>query len=285
MAGTRHLVWFAGLLALAGALLLGSLLPFASGLEERGGAIVAPLSRVAGGAVLPLTDVVRSGERARGLGRENAALRRENARLAAELAALRESAAAADRLAGLIAAAGPAYAERALAAPVVLRDPAPGRDVIVIGRGERDGVRPGQPVLGPGGTIVGTIASAQRGRARVRLLSDPDSAVAAVVQSTRTQAVLAGWREGLRLEFAPLEDPIAAGDLVLTSALGGRLPGGLLAGRVAEVERPRQGILASVRVEPLADYRRLEQVLVLTGPEPAAAAGADGEAADAGAAR
>lgn len=278
MAGTRHLVWFTALLVLAGALLLGSLLPGADGLEERGGAIVAPLSRAAGDAARPLTDIVRSGERARDLGRENAALRRENARLEAELAALRESGIAAGQLAGLAAAAGPAAAARALAASVVLRDPAPGRDVVVIDRGERDGLRPGQPVLGPGGTIVGTISSAQRGRARVRLLSDPDSAVAVVVQSTRTQAVLAGGRDGLRLEFAPLEDPIAVGDPVLTSALGGLLPGGLLAGRVAEVDRPRQGILASVRVEPLADYRRIEHVLVLTGRDPAAAAVGEAEA-------
>ena len=271
MAGTRHAFWFTALLALGVALLAGSLLPGAAGFEERGGELVAPLSRAVEDATRPLAEAVQHGGQLHELSEDNAALRQEIARLEAELAALRESEIAVGQFADLIAAVGVDDAERYLPATVVFRDPAPARDVIVIDRGERDGLRVGQPVLGPGATLVGTVSSVQNGRARVRLLSDPDSAVAAMVQSSRTQAALAGGAEGLRLEFVPLEAQITVGDLVLTSALGGRLPGGLLAGRITYVDRSGQDLFASVHVEPLADYSRLERVLVLTEPGSAAA--------------
>ena len=278
MVGTRHGFWFSALLALAAALLAGSLLPGAASFEERGGELVAPLSSAVADATRPLADALQHGGQLHELSEENASLRQELARLEAELAALRESEIAAGQLADLIAAAGAEDAGRYLAATVVLRDPAPGRDVIVIDRGERDGLRVGQPVLGPGATLVGMVSSLQDRRARVRLLTDPDSALAAIVQSTRTQAALAGGPDGLRLEFAPLEDAITVGDLVLTSALGGRLPGGLLAGRITHVDRTGQDLFATVHVEPLANYSRLERVLVLTeAPASAGAAPRSGE--------
>ena len=66
------------------------------------------------------------------------------------------------------------------------------------------------------------------------------------------------------LEFIPVAAAIREGDLILTSALGRRLPGGLVIGRIASIEAPGQQLFATVRVEPLTDYARLECVLILT---------------------
>ena len=54
---------------------------------------------------------------------------------------------------------------------------------------------------------------------------------------------------------------------MLTSALIGGLPGGLLAG-AGDGGRSQRGRIcfASIRVEPLATYDRLEHVLVVTEP-------------------
>ena len=266
MAVLRHAFWLIALLTLAGALLAGSRAQGAATFEERGGLIVAPLIDAAGDLARTLSDSAQHGGRIDELSDENAALRRQIARLEAENSSLRESVIRSGQLTDLTAAAGASNVGSTLAAQVVLRDPAPGRDVIVIDRGARDGVRKGQPVLGSGATLIGLVSSVQQQRARVRLLSDPQSAIAAVVQSTRTQTALTGSREGLRLEFAPIGDPISEGDLVLTSALIGGLPGGLLAGQVTEVDRSGQDLFSRIRVEPLATYERIEHVLVITEP-------------------
>ena len=267
MVGTRSAVWLTALFALGVALLVASVLPGAASIEERGGGLVAPLSGAIEETTRPLTEIVRRAGQLEQLSEENAVLRQQVARLEAQLAALRESQIETEQLADLVAAVGAEGADRYLPAAVILRDPAPARDVIVIDRGERDGLRTGQPVLGPGATLVGVVSEVQRGRARVRLLTDPDSALAVVVQASRTQAALAGGPEGLRLEFVPIDAALTVGDLVLTSALGGRLPGGLLVGRITFVETKDQDLFATVHVEPLADYGRLERVLVLTGSQ------------------
>ncbi len=266
MAVLRHAFWLIALLTLAGALLAGSRAQGAAGIEERGGLIVAPFIGAATNIARSISDAAQHGGRVQELSSENVALRQQIARLEGENARLRESVITSGQLADLQAAAGAEDVGSTLAAAVVLRDPAPGRDVIVIDRGARDGVRKGQAVLGSGATLIGLVSSVQDQRARVRLLSDPQSAIAAVVQSTRTQTALTGSREGLRLEFAPIADPISEGDLVMTSALIGGLPGGLLAGLVTEVDRSGQDLFADIRVEPLATYARLEHVLVITEP-------------------
>lgn len=266
MAVLRHAFWLIALLTLAGALLAGSRAQGAAQFEERGGLIVAPFIDAATNIARSISDAAQHGGRVQELSSENAGLRQQIARLEAENARLRESVITSGQLADLRAAAGAEDVGSTLAAAVVLRDPAPGRDVIVIDRGARDGVRKGQAVLGSGATLIGLVSSVQDQRARVRLLSDPQSAIAAVVQSTRTQTALTGSRDGLRLEFAPIGDPISEGDLVMTSALIGGLPGGLLAGLVTEVDRSGQDLFADIKVEPLATYERLEHVLVITEP-------------------
>ena len=273
MVGTRQAAWLSALFVLGLALLVGSTLPGADGIEARGADVVAPVSRAIAEATRPLAEVVRHAGQLDDVSEQNAALRQQVARLEAELAALREQELLAERLADLVAAVGANEADRYVAAAVLLRDPAPARAAIVIDRGERDGVREGQPVLGPGATLIGVVSSVEASRARVRLLTDADSAIAAVVQSSRTQGALAGTADGLRLELVPVPSQITAGDLVLSSALGGRLPGGLLVGRVATVEQDPQELFAKVEVEPLADYARLEQVLVLTDLDPASGEG------------
>ncbi len=79
---------------------------------------------------------------------------------------------------------------------------------------------------------------------------------------------LAGGTEGVHLEFVPVGTPGVEGDVVLSSALGGQLPAGLPIGRVTGAASREGDLFQRVRVEPFADYRRLEHVLVLVDFRP-----------------
>ncbi len=257
--------------ALATLLLALSLLPLSGDLEARTQGLVAPLAGALRELTQPAAELLLNAGQLRSLSEENADLRRAVARLEAETAALREANVAAGQAAALVAAVGE-ESNRYLRASVLLRDPAPARRGLLLDRGAADGVARGQPVLGAGATLVGVVSEVDAHRARVRLLSDPDSAVTAVVQESRVPGALAGAPGGLRLEFVPVGAPVRPGDLVLTSALGGRLPGGLLIGRVTAVQSTGQDLFESIEVEPLTDYARLEQVLILTDFLPGAKA-------------
>lgn len=256
--------------AVAALLLLFASAPPARQVESSIAAFVAPASRAVHDAVRPAVDVILNTGQLQTLAEENAELRRTIASLESDLAALREATIAQEQVASLRSAVGGDGAGYVSAA-VLLADPSPTHRSLLLDRGAADGIAPGQPVLGPGATLIGVVVSADRDRARVRVLDDPRSAAAVVVQGSRTQGALAGGRDGLRLEFIPSETTIAEGDAVLTSALGGLLPAGLLIGRVRSVEADERALFASISVEPFVDYTALEQVLVMTGFTPAVA--------------
>lgn len=264
MAIGRSAAWFSALLLGAILLLGASALSPAGSVESQARTLVTPLVSAVHNALRPVSDVIFHAGQVRGLSQENASLRLEVERLEAELGAFRQQRVALDAAAALIGATS-FEADQLLTAQVLLRDPAPGERTLLITRGSDDGVIQGQPVLGAGGTLVGLIATVEPTRSWVRLLIGTDSSVAVLVQSSRVPGALEGSGSGLTLEFIARSAKVVVGDVVVTSALGGRLPPGLLAGRVASVESHPQDLHARITVEPLSDLRRLEQVLIVTG--------------------
>ncbi len=266
LARTRNAAWLTVLCALGVLLLALSPLPLSERIEERGGSLITPVTEAMRDTVRPFSDVLLHAGQIEELSQENADLRQQLTRIEAEAAALRETAGAAAASEALRAAVGDG--QQQVTASVIVRDPAPGRQVIVVDRGLADGVVTGQPVLGPGATLIGAVIEAQEHRSRVRLLSDSSSTVAAVIQQSRTPAALAGGAGGLQLDFVPIEAQVAVGDLIVSSPLGGLLPAGLLIGRVTSRQGREQDLFASIKVEPLTDYSRLEHVLIMTGFAP-----------------
>jgi rod shape-determining protein MreC len=138
------------------------------------------------------------------------------------------------------------------------------------------------PVVSSGAALVGRITEVGPRASKVQLIVDANSAVAALLQSTRATGLVVGQPDGsLRMDYvAQREDaPVAVGDIVLTSGLGGVMPRGLVVGQVAEVASADYELFEPIVVRPAVDFSRLEVVLVLTefepisvdeiGPEPA----------------
>ena len=265
----RQAAWLSALVVAALVLLALSPLPQAGRVEEAVSAVVSPVAATLRSAVRPVTDVLLNAGQLERLASENAELRRTLARSEADLAALREERTSMQQATALVSAVGD-RAGQFVTASVLARDPAPGRQLLLIDRGTLHGLRVGQPVLGAGATLVGIVSQVDESHARVRLITDRDSAVSTTIQSSRTPAALAGTGDSLRLDFVPHGAAVAAGDVVLTSALGGLLPPGLLAGKVTAVHSAPQDLNETIEVEPLSDLARLEGVLVMTGFTPGA---------------
>jgi rod shape-determining protein MreC len=266
LARGRNAARLGALVALSLLLLALSPLSVADDVEALGSALLEPVLRALHEAARPVSDVVLHAGQLQQLSEENADLREQVAHLEAEAAALRDARAATDQTRALRAAVGDAAGY--LSAAVIVRDPAPGRRGLLIDRGARDGVVAGHAVLGPGATLVGIVAEVDASSARVRLLDDPHSAVATVLQQSRTPGALGADERGLRLDFVATGATVAVGDLLQSSPLGGRLPAGLLIGRVSDVTSRPEALFQDVRVEPYTDYDRLEHVLVVTAFTP-----------------
>ncbi len=153
-------------------------------------------------------------------------------------------------------------------ADVVGLEPNPYLRYVTINVGARQGVAVGMSVVSGGAGLVGRVTEVGPRMARVQLLSDPDSGVAALLQATRGTGLVVGQQDGtLRMEYVPQEEEIAVGDIVLTSGLGGMMPRGLVIGQVTEVQQKEYETFQTATVRPAVDFSRLELALVITGFE------------------
>ncbi|MDP3486559.1 MAG: rod shape-determining protein MreC, partial [Bacillota bacterium] len=104
--------------------------------------------------------------------------------------------------------------------------------------------------------------------AKVLLITDPRSALVAVVQASRDGAIAEGDLSVpgmIRLKSLPRDFRVSVGDLVITSGLGGVFPRehSFVIGTVFEIFVSSDGLLKYARIMPAVDFARLEEVLVI----------------------
>lgn len=134
---------------------------------------------------------------------------------------------------------------------------------ITIDVGSDEGVEVGLTVMGPAG-VVGQVTSVSPGSADVRLLTDPKSGAAAMIQSSRADGIVRGSLSGvLHLENVDADIEVQQGDVVLTSGLGGSYTKGLLIGTVVRVEGNAKDGTRTIIVAPNEQIAALEEVIVV----------------------
>lgn len=151
---------------------------------------------------------------------------------------------------------------------VVGAEPNPYLRYITINVGALQGVEVGMPAVSGGAVLVGRVAQVGPRTAKVELLTDPDSSVAAILQTSRVTGLVVGQPDGtLHMEYIPQEETVDVGDIVLTSGLGGVMPKELVIGQVTEVQKLDYALFQTAIVRPAIDFSRLELVLVITAFE------------------
>ena len=147
------------------------------------------------------------------------------------------------------------------------------RERVLADKGARDGVFVGQAVLDSGG-VFGQVARVGELTSEVILVSDGTHAIPVQVNRNglRTIAVGTGDMTKLKLPYLSTSADVIAGDLLVTSGLGGGFPAGYPVGTITEVKRDPSQSLAEVEVRPAAALDRSREVMFvwLTPEAPAA---------------
>jgi rod shape-determining protein MreC len=194
----------------------------------------------------------------------NRRLEREIGRLRTELRRSRDAAGENARLRELLEMREN-LAPRSIGATVVTAMFTANEQLIVVDRGETSGVRVDLPVVAWGGA-VGRVVGVDSHHAVVRLLTDPNSGVAGIVQGSGAQGMVVGkGSQTLDLLYVPRFSNVIHGDRVETSGLDGIFPRGFGIGEVMDIQEKPDGS-QTIRLEPELDFRDVRQVLVLVDP-------------------
>lgn len=142
------------------------------------------------------------------------------------------------------------------------------------------GIKPNMPVLSLEG-VVGTVRRVAGESVQVQLAVDSGFGVDVVVERTGARGFVRGAGDNsryvVRVEFVQSSDGIDNGDILVTSGVGCRFPKGLPVARVTKVLKRDFGIYQTVEAEPVVDFSRLSEVLIVMSGEENCKPGAPGD--------
>jgi len=204
------------------------------------------------------------------------ALKQENERLRAELRTanldlLRMQALTQENLQlRAIREASSSMQYRSMITEIMRVDVDPYRHRVFINHGAKDGLYKGQPLLDASG-VFGQITRVGRYASEALLITDAEHATPIRVNRTglRSIAVGIGDIKKLSLPYITSDADIKAGDLLVTSGLGGIYPSGYPVAEITHVETSPTQTFATVEAKPLAELDRARELILLWFEPPA----------------
>lgn len=138
------------------------------------------------------------------------------------------------------------------------------RDSILINKGSKDGVRKNQPVLTSQKTLLGRIGEVYENFSEIVLISSPDVSFDAKVSETDISGVLKGnGHSEISLQFVSKEKELKIGNFVVSTALGGIFPEGILIGEIQEIKKSDTDPFQSAKIKPSFDIKSLDKLFIV----------------------
>lgn len=139
---------------------------------------------------------------------------------------------------------------------------------LTLDKGTTLGIEVGDCVLNETGYLVGIISEAGLNWSTVLTVVDTDTSLGAMIFRTKELCVAQGdfslmGGKRLRLDYLSADSQLLAGDLVVTSGVGGYYPSGLVIGSVEELQVDDSGAASYAVLEPAVDFDSLTEVFVI----------------------
>lgn len=162
--------------------------------------------------------------------------------------------------------------EQVLIAELLAVNRVPYEQIVVVNKGTRFGVHPQQPVMDANG-VVGQVFRTEPMTSEVMLITDQNHAIPVQINRNGllTIAVGSGQINSLILPYLPSNADIRAGDLLITSGLGGTFPQGYPVAVVDDFHSQPNKPFANITATPTAKLDRNRELMIVwskTAPVP-----------------
>lgn len=127
--------------------------------------------------------------------------------------------------------------DHVLIAEIIAVSQDPYRHQITLNKGSSDKVYRGQALIDATG-VMGQVVEVGPSTSQALLITDPDHGIPVEINRTGLQTIALGLGDGqgLKLPFLPSNADVKVGDLLVSSALGGRFPAGYPVGQIYNVK-------------------------------------------------
>ncbi len=225
--------------------------------------ILSPLQKGTAFVVNPVVDIVDSLSNLATLREENLALRQELAELQAALVAVDDDLARLELYEQLYELEATTTALGRTVANVI-GQPDVFDGALIIDKGSSHGIAPSQPVIDTSGYVVGSVLQVSAGTATIVPITVGPSGVAVAVGDQIGIVLPQVNRNEMRLEL-DAQEPVFAGERVVTSSRSVNFPAGYPLGEVLADAAPTNDLLITT-VAPYVQTDTLRVVVVLAWP-------------------
>lgn len=137
-------------------------------------------------------------------------------------------------------------------------------DSLLIDIGLNDGVKKGFPVILSGKALLGKVVDVYPNYSRVILITEKGNNIDVEIPDAESFALSKG-EGGLKasLDMFPRDKKLKEGSLIITSALGGNYPSGLLVGKVKNVKKLDNEPFQMAEIEKVFDLSMINNVFVV----------------------
>ena len=223
--------------------------------------VLSPLSVVSQSASNTGNDVSRDAENSSASQDTLSSLKEQNAELTAQVAKGEEYRQEAQRLQELLNLKDQ-YSIDGVSGHVIGRTTENWNQTITVDVGTNDGSFVGATVCASFG-VIGQVTSVTDTTSVVRLLTDPQSGVAGMIQSSRATCVVKGSLDGLIVASnISAGTNVSGGDIIITSGLGGSFTKGIIIGTVTKVTGNSQDGSLEATVKQ-TDKNTYEEVIIV----------------------
>lgn len=135
---------------------------------------------------------------------------------------------------------------------------------ITLNRGEKQGVKEGDPVVVSGNILVGVVSQAFANTSQMNLLSFSGVVVNAEAFPGGGKGIVRGEHGlGITFDLVSQTEVIKSGDRILTSGLGGQFPKNLLIGEIGNIRSSESELFQKASIIPATNLRNLRFVFVI----------------------
>ena len=155
-----------------------------------------------------------------------------------------------------------------VSASVIGRDPNELFYSFTVDKGTLSGIKVNDPVITDAG-LVGWVSSASATFCKITTILSPDTSAGAIDSVCGDSGVVNSDKgladQGLaKLGYLTTATKVQAGNIIMTSGLGGIYPKGLPIGKVKEVKHEQYDVSLSAIIEPFVDVKTLHDVFIIT---------------------
>ncbi|MCK9445531.1 rod shape-determining protein MreC [bacterium] len=137
-------------------------------------------------------------------------------------------------------------------------------DSLLINIGSNTGVKKGFPVIISGKVLLGKVVDVYPSYARVMLTTQKNNLIDVEIPDSEIFALSKGVGNlNLSLDMVARDKELKEGSLVLTSAMGGNYPAGLLIGKVNNIRKIDNEAYQTADVEKVFDLNTINNIFVI----------------------